>query len=471
MVAGFTSERWPASCRNKWPASSEYALRHPENPAYAGAFVYGRTRSCQAHYPGGKLKTQRRPISDWKIVVKDRYPAYVEWDGFERIHAMLRDNYAEYQRSKTRGVPRDGAAVLQGIVWCGQCGHKMAVQYKDGNRYVCNAFSRAQGGPLCQHLSADLIDARVVDAFLGAIGPSELEAWKQARNAKLETRDATRRAEAQQLERLRYQALLAERQYNRVDPDNRLIAGELERRWEMALRELRQAEDAFARHEADARAPDMVSDEDQSSFLELGSRLPEIWQRTELRREDKKALLRSLIDKVILHRVTRDSISIRVVWRGGEVSQMEVQPRVHTLSALSRSTEMEVRLLELASQGVDDITIAKILTEEGHRSARCNHVPARTVQIVRQRHRVLYNARDIRQRHISGWLTIATVAQMLNVSDSWIKRRIRNHTIEIERDPRDKRFLFPDTPEGMAALQELKSGARNHLVVAPRANK
>jgi hypothetical protein len=116
----------------------------------------------------------------------------------------------------------------------------------------------------------------------------------------------------------------------------------------------------------------------------------------------KKALLRSLIDKVILHRVTRDRILIRIVWRGGEVSQLEVEPRVHALSALSRAAEMEARLLELARQGIDDVTIARILSEEGHRSARCGHVPARTVQIVRQRHRVLYNAKDMRNRHISG---------------------------------------------------------------------
>ncbi|MCF8710378.1 recombinase family protein [Rhizorhapis sp. SPR117] len=442
-----------------------------KNPAYAGAFVYGRTRSCHTIYPSGKLKTHRCPISEWKIVVKDRYPAYLDWEGFERIQAMLRDNHAEYQRNKTRGVPRDGAAVLQGIAWCGQCGHKMSVEYKSANRYVCNSLQRTQGEPLCQHLPADLIDARVVDAFFAAIGPAELEAWKQAREARQETRDATRRAETQQLERLRYQALLAERQYNRVDPDNRLIAGELERRWEMALRELRQAQDALARHEAEAHVPEAVTVEDQNGFLELGSRLPEIWQRPDFSREDKKALLRSLIDKVILHRVTRDRISIRLVWRGGEVSQLEVEPRVHAQSALSRATEMEARLLELARHGIDDITIARILTEEGHRSARCAHVPARTVQVLRQRHRVLYNARDMRDRHISGWLTIATVAPMLEVSNSWIKRRIRDGIIEIRRDPHDKRFLFPDTPEGMAALQELKSGARNHLVVAPRANK
>ena len=137
------------------------------------------------------------------------------------------------------------------------------------------------------------------------------------------------------------------------DPDNRLIAAELERRWETALRELRQAEDAFARRQAEARKPEALSDEEQNDFLALGARLPEIWQRRQVNRERKKALLRSLIDKVILQRVTRDRITIRVVWRGGEISQLAVEPRVHAVSALSRGTEMQTRLLELARQGID----------------------------------------------------------------------------------------------------------------------
>lgn len=201
------------------------------NPAYAGAFVYGRTKSCRTTYASGKLKTARCPMAEWKVVVKDRYPAYIDWDGFERIQAMLRDNHAEYQRNQTRGVPREGAAILQGITWCGRCGHKMSIQYKGGSRYVCNSLLNHQGKTLCQHLPADPIDAQVVAAFFAAIAPAEVEAWRRALNARQQTDEALDRAEEQQVERLRYQALLAERQYNRVDPDNRLIAAELERRW------------------------------------------------------------------------------------------------------------------------------------------------------------------------------------------------------------------------------------------------
>ena len=265
-----------------------------KNPAYAGAFVYGRTRSCHARYPSGKLITARCPMEDWKIVVKDRYPAYVDWERFERIQTMLRDNHAEYQHRQTRGTPREGAAVLQGIVWCGECGHKMKVQYSGGNRYICNYLQLSHGGPLCQHLPADLIDKRVAEALFAAVGPAELEAWKQARDTRRKTDEALDRAEEQQIERLRYHALLAERQYNRVDPDNRLIAAELERRWEMALRELRQAEETLTRRRSAKDAEETLTSQDEDDFLAVGSQPPDLWQRAEVPWADKKALLRSL---------------------------------------------------------------------------------------------------------------------------------------------------------------------------------
>src|SRR6187431_3181434 len=172
------------------PATLDRITRILRNPAYAGAFVYGRTRSRPTPYCNGKRGSVPRPMAEWKIVVKDKYPAYIDWESFERIQAMLRDNHAEYDRNKTRGVPRDGAALLQGIVWCGQCGHKMAVQYRGSNRYICNYLHRSQGDPICQHLPADPIDARVVEAFFAAVTPAELEAWMRARDARHQAYEA-----------------------------------------------------------------------------------------------------------------------------------------------------------------------------------------------------------------------------------------------------------------------------------------
>ena len=438
-----------------------------KNPAYAGAFVYGRTRSCHRHYANGKLVTTRCPRSEWQIVVQGKYPAYLDWDSFERIQAMLRDNYAEYVRNKTRGVPRDGAALLQGIVWCGQCGHKMVVQYQAGNRYVCNHLHATRGEPVCQHLPADPIDAEVVAAFFAAVTPAELEAWAQAHDARRQAEAALDRAGRLQVERLRYQAALAERQFHRIDPDNRLVAAELERRWELALRELRQAEDALARHRAARAKPEALSAEDRARFLTLGPQLPALWRQPDMTRERKKALLRSLIDKVVLRRMAADRISIRIVWRGGEISALEIEVAVYTHRVLARGVEMEARLLALARQGADDATIAAQLTREGYRSARCDHVSADTVRHIRHQHRVLRDWRRAHPRHVPGWLTMAELARRLRVSRDWLERRVRNGTIAIARDAASGRLLFSDTDVTLAHFQELKAGLVDHLDYLP----
>src|SRR6185436_328247 len=192
----------------------------------------------------GRTKHKCRSPEEWKIVVKDKYPAFIDWRTFERIQTMLRDNRAEYLVNKTRGIPRDGAALLHGIAWCGECGHKMTVRYKGGSQYVCNHLRQQHGAPVCQCLRSAAIDASVAAAFLAAVAPAEIDAWARARKAQRHADETLQRAEMQQIERLRYEARLAERQFNHVDPDNRLVAAELERRWETALCALRRAEEA-----------------------------------------------------------------------------------------------------------------------------------------------------------------------------------------------------------------------------------
>lgn len=202
------------------------------NPAYAGAFAYGRTRTQRTGPSGQDLHLQQVPMDEWKICVKDRYPAYITWDIFERIQSMLKDIYAEYDRNKSRSVPRPGQALLQGLVYCGQCGHKTVVQYQRGGSYLCNYLRQQFREPICQHLPAAAVDTVVVQAFFDALSPVELDIYARAREAQQHSNRALSQAHAMQLQRLRYQAALAERQFLQVDPDNRLVAAELERRWE-----------------------------------------------------------------------------------------------------------------------------------------------------------------------------------------------------------------------------------------------
>jgi DNA invertase Pin-like site-specific DNA recombinase len=151
-----------------------------KHPAYAGAFVYGRTRQVRKDSSPRDCSQKRLPIHPWKIRVPDTYPAYMSWETFEKIQAMLQDKYAEYDRNNTRGIPRPGAALLHGLVYCGECGHTRLVQYKHSTRYVCHYLRQPYGVPVCQYIPADAIDACVVEAFFQALAPIELDVYARA---------------------------------------------------------------------------------------------------------------------------------------------------------------------------------------------------------------------------------------------------------------------------------------------------
>ncbi len=189
-----------------------------KNPAYAGAFVYGKTRSLPQKTECGKNAQKKLPIDQWRIIVKDKYPAYINWEVYEKIQAMLKDNYLEYNRNKTRGVPREGSALLHGIVYCGECGHKMVVQYKAGTRYLCNYLRQQYRVPVCQYIPADPIDKNVVQAFFEAISPIEIDAYDQVLEKQKQAEAQLDQAHQQQIQRLCYNVNLSQRQFDKVDP-------------------------------------------------------------------------------------------------------------------------------------------------------------------------------------------------------------------------------------------------------------
>jgi DNA invertase Pin-like site-specific DNA recombinase len=446
------------------PPTIGAVLRALKNPAYAGAFVYGRTRSIR-DVVATASRPKRLPREQWRIVVRDKYPAYVSWETFEKIQAMLRDNHAEYDRNKTRGVPRDGEALLHGIAYCGVCGHKMVVQYKGGTRYLCNYLRQQHGTPVCQYVLAGPIDAEAAAAFFKALAPAELDAYARAVAIRREADGAVLRAQAQQVERLRYRATLAERQYDQVDPDNRLVAAELERRWEEALRDLRQAEAALAKARTElGEARVTVDDNLRAAFADAGRRLPELWRGSALTAARKKALLRCLIDKVVIHRSAPDNIHVRIVWRGGDASEADIPAAVGSLTALSRHEDLEARILELARAGHgDDAAIAAELTADGHRSPMREQVLPSTVQIIRLRHGVMLKRSQSHPRHVPGRLTIPQLAAQLGVSAHWLYDRVHNGTIAITRDEHTGLYLFPDAPSTLERLQKLRAGELERL--------
>jgi DNA invertase Pin-like site-specific DNA recombinase len=438
-----------------------------KNPAYAGAFVYGRNSHTTTRAPNGNVvKTKRLPIDKWRILIKDKYPAYVDWETFERIQVMLQDNHAEYERNMTRGVPREGKALLAGLLYCGKCSHKMEVRYSGATRYLCASLKRRYGGAFCQNLPADPVDERVVEAFLEALSPVELNLYEKAMAARREMASAAEHARRQQLERLHYQAELARRRFERADPDNRLVAAELERRWEVALRELRRAEESEAvgdEHE-NGPAPAELTEELKAAFTDIGRRLLEVWDADLLSRRQRKALLRCLIEKVVLRRIAPDKIQTRIVWKGGLSTTFEVLTTVGSFFDLSGAEEMERLVVKFFKEGKTDRQIARRLTEMGHRSPQRQQVVRSTVQTIRHRHGLIRGARvkrvkgASREHHVPGYLTLPEVARRLEVPKHWIYNRISNGAIQVAKDERMGLYLFPDDPATIERFRELKEG-------------
>jgi DNA invertase Pin-like site-specific DNA recombinase len=426
-----------------------------KNPAYAGIFVYGKTRTSKIGPTATDKVTRKLPREQWKIVIPNKYPAYISIDIFDKIQEMLKQNYAEYSRNKTRGIPRQGAALLQGIVYCGICGHKMVVQYKGGNRYLCNHTRNQYRTPVCQFIPADPTDKYVISAYFEALSPIELNAYEASLKKRDIEQETLLKAQQQKLERLRYHAKFAEAQFNQVDPENRLVAAELEKRWEQALLDLGQAEKT-AEEKSKEKYSIEIPDEIKVAFKNIGKQLPSIWST--LSRTQQKNFLRCLIDKVVVHRKERDSLSIRIIWKGGDVTATSIIINVGSFKELSSSKEMVKEIIALSGQGKSDKFIAQQLTTQGYRSPMKSFVLRSTVQTIRLKHGLLQNESQSHQLRKEGYLSVAQIAKKLRVDKHWVYDRIHNGRIGIAKIAEIEAYLFPDSYETMKLFHQLKNG-------------
>jgi len=345
----------------------------------------------------------------------------------------------------------------------------MKVQYNQGGHYVCNYHVLQQPGvAVCQYLTAEAIDRAVVEAFFAALHPAELDLYQQAMQSRQEQASEIEAAQQRELQRLRYQVDLARRQYDRVDPDNRLVAGELERRWEAALSALHDAEQTM-RRERDERGKVIalhVPQRLRESFSQLGQSLPQLWQSPMLRQAQRKALLRCLIDKVVLHRSADrwDVVHVRVVWRGGAVTPIDVPVPVGASNRMSSFDALRDRILELKDQGLSDAQIAQILTQEGFRSPRAANLSEHVVKHIRLNSGHRCTDQSASPPRVPGALTIRQLAEALEVRPQWLYSCIKRGEIDAIRDETTKLYVLPDRPETLASLQQLKDRRLNRRI-------
>jgi DNA invertase Pin-like site-specific DNA recombinase len=455
-------DRWKEVLWKKPTAASVVSILR--NPAYAGAFAYGRTQSVRTG-PSACDKMQKKvDLENCKILIRDKFPSYVDWEDFEKIQILLKENYAEYNRNKTRGIPRPGAALLQGIVYCGECGHKMVVQYKTRNRYLCNYHRQQYREPVCQFIPSDPMDEFVIQAFFQALSPIELDAYAETLKHQNEANSGVMKASILEVERLRYQAKLSERQFNRVDPDNRLVAATLEERWEQALHNLKAAEEMLEQKQRAVQSSLPPLDEGlRSAFVEVGKKLPEIWNQVS--RVHQKSFLRCLIEKVVVHRGSRDCLKVRIVWQGGETTTTDIPITVGSFAELSTKKELERLILERAKAQEADEDIAQELTRLGYRSPMSLSVLPSTVRIIRLKHGIIHKRSQSHPIKIDGFLTVTQLAKKVGVTAHWVYDRLHKGDIETQKVPLPNRltYLFPDTENTIKMFQDFKNGLFKNL--------
>jgi len=439
-----------------------------KNPAYAGALVHGRrstepTRQIPGRPATGRL---RRPQSEWQALVKDVYPAYIAWEEYETIQQKIADNQQKMSERLTRkGGIRQGSAMLAGLVRCGKCGHAMTVAYKGARvQYTCSRRRREYDKPSCQFLSGERIDTAVVEEFFRALAPANINAFE-----KVSKKQCARHREqvnhlAQEVKRLEFVAARSQRQYDAVDPENRLTAATLEKRWEQALLDLETAKSQLAEAEATRPQAITISAELREAFADVGKRLPALWPR--LSNEARKSLLRTLVERVNLLRGEDGLCHIRVVWRGGLVTETSIRVPVHSLRYSKTEKRVAKRVRELAEQGRGIPAIVDMLNVEDYRPCRGGRFTKQIVNKLKHRYQIVSNLEKVRRgKRPKNARTIKEMAQQIEIDPSWFYRKIHRGLIRIKKDPIYGCYLFPRTKQCINQLKRFKNGQLPHITI------
>jgi DNA invertase Pin-like site-specific DNA recombinase len=392
-----------------------------KNPFYAGVYAYGKGEK-RTEIVGGRARTSyghRKPIAEWGVLLKEHHEGYIDWAEFERNQKQLAvNNYAKVGGTKSG---RGGRALLAGLLSCGRCGRRLVVSYSGRPPgqpvYRCERPNQMFGLPRCFTFGGLRVDAAVAGELLRAVAPMAIEAAAEAERRYMETRGEQQRVVELELQQARYEAALAERRYAACDPDNRLIAAQLEKSWEAALR---RVEDCEARLEA-ARSPDPpVVPPD---FTGLAEDLDAAWNAPGVTMRTRQRLLRALVTDIIadVDDATREVV-LTIHWRGGQHSQLRVRkPRSGEHGC--RTPEEALAVMKSMATRWSDADIAATLNRMGMPTGQGKTWTAHRVSSVRR----VNGIHAYRSAEKNGeWLTMSEAEAALGVSHHRIRRLIKD---------------------------------------------
>jgi surface antigen len=391
-----------------WRLPSDSRVRQIlPNPQYAGAFAYGRTGTTTVMTGGqtGTTRHHKRHAEQWTVCLRDHHEGYITWDEYLHTQRILEANVSRRTTPQT-GAAKRGAAMLSGLLRCGRCGRMLCVAYSGTHgqipRCACHGGRVNRGSAACLSVGSVRVDQAVVTQVLDAIQPAGLQAALAAREQALHEDETKRHAVELALEKARYEARRAQRQFDATDPENRLVASELERRWNQSLEEVADLE---ARVLALRTQSEPLGQREQERLLELGSDLRLLWHHSAAPVELKKRILRTVLEEIVVNNTDDPPQHVlHLHWKGGIHTELRVA-RNGTGQHRRVAEDKAVELFAELSKICDDKTIVVVLNRLGYRTG--------TGQTWRVHHvsNVRYCRRLPNYRHDGTWLPLETAAR------------------------------------------------------------
>lgn len=399
-------------------------------PVYGGAYAYGKTEHT-LHYKDGEPRkcSRRKPREQWLVLIRDAHEGYVSWERFEQIQQAIANNDRGWEQS---GAVQNGPALLTALLRCRRCGRKLSVRYSgnrgDMLRYACHRGWLDNGEARCIAFGGTLVDEAIAQEVLRVVQPAALEAAMLANEEETRQQDDVLQALRRDLEAARYAAGRAQKQYDAADPENRLVADELERRWNQALQRVQEVElrieQHVHRHGKATPAPT------REQFEGLASELEAVWSCSETDVRLKKRILRTLIHEIVVD-VDADAgeIILTLHWKGGVHTELRL-PRRRRGQNSSQTTKEIVGAVRVLARICSDDLIAGVLNRNGLQTGRGNRWTRERVTALRSHHEI--PCYSVERRRTEGWINLTEAAASLGVSGRTLRLAVERGEIEAE---------------------------------------
>ena len=403
-----------------------------KNPCYAGAYVYGRYRYRKSLSTDGSIccKIEAVPMSRWQVNIKEHHEGYISWEEFLHNVALLHDNCTNGVDTVLPGAAREGLALLQGLLVCGTCGRRLTVRYRGNGGlypiYQCNWRKReGLSGTSCMMVRCDLLDTAVGARVLEVLKPEQLTIALKAMEQVEQQSKALDGQWRLRIQRAEYEASLAERRYEEVDPANRLVASTLEKRWNEALVNLAQVKQQHQEFSQNTHL--QISPEQRAKVLALAQDLPRLWKAPTTRSKDRKRILRLLIKDITVEKPPESKkLTLHVRWQGGATEDVccDLPPRMCDRVRYRQKTVQRVRDL---AKSLPDERIADALNEEGVPTAKGGPFNASKVRNIRSVHRVpfpqLKRAEELTVKEVAAKFGVSTYVVYYWIERGYVKAR------------------------------------------------